>query len=358
MFERRAFNIAIRRMAMLTDRRAAMDFTHRAKKGEKYALWGSLVFLMALMIAFFSFVPQANPDAPISKLPVQLLVSPLFLIPILLSLTGVMQAMRYCLHLTDGVVEKTGILPYRSIQLDYVIEASWRLFGSRRGQIVLRTPAVKVAVTLSDFSREETRDLVRFFRDRFPTSIQTGWDKYWEQNWPMFDEWEALSPEEIAAARRASRRVFFWWSLCGWIAFVVGDLFAWRYTGETKWLWQPLLPTIGLAFVVYFFPKHLTSKTRGRIGRTRPRPKISKVAVLCFLAAYVLPILVMTSRILPHNSVEEAIAIFGTMALFIVPLILDIRRQNRPLKAWNCEAAKLAAELYLKSPVETPKPTP
>jgi hypothetical protein len=332
-----------------------MDFTHRAKKSETYILWGSLVFWTSSTIAFFAFAPRANPDAPISKLSVQLLASPFFLFWILLSIAGIIHANRYYLRVTDCIVEKKGIFRHRAIELNDVLEANWWRFGGMRGRLVLRTPTAKVAVGLSDYSREETQKLVRFFRARFPTSIQTGWDKYWNQHWALFDEREKLSPGEIAAAQRASRRLFFWCSAVSWIAFAAGGFFAWRYTGETKWLWQPLGAMAVLAFAVYYFPKHLASKTISRIGRNRPQPSISISAGVCLLAAWILPILVMALRIFPHESAEECIVVIGTMLAFLIPLSWEMYKQNRLITAWNREAAKQAAELYHSPAVDRKK---
>ena len=192
--------------------------------------------------------------------------------------------------------------------------------------------------------------MVLFFRRRLPEAMQQGWETYWDHCWPMFDEREELSAEEIAAAQQASKRDMIRWSLVGWVVLVIGDVVAWRYTGETRWLWQPLWALAFIAFIILFvFSGRLVIKTRGRLFKNRPQQKIRKTAAISFLAAIILPIAIMAFRIFPHDSLEEGVAMIGTMLVLLVPFFLDFRRQYREFAKWDREAGRTAAELYLNS---------
>ncbi|MCC6126426.1 MAG: hypothetical protein IT426_15820 [Pirellulales bacterium] len=327
-----------------------MNVTHRAKKSDKYVLWGSLVFWTILAAIIVPLIPEmkTNEDARWAQLPFQIFMALFFLFWILYSVLGLIHVKRYQLHVSDDAVEKTGIFRHRAIDLNDLTAAQWLPLSDFRGRLVLRTSERKIAIGFRDLPREQAHELVMFFRHRLPESSQKDWNRYWEKNWRTFDELEKLSPEEIAAAKQASKRFLIRWCSFGWIMLVIGDFVAWRYTGEKKWLVQPLGAFIILFFFVYYFSKSLVSTTRGKIGKTRPKSKITMVAAISFLGAFIIPFLIMASRIFPHDSWEEGFFMILSMLILVIPVFWSIYKQNKPIQEWNREAAKTAAELYLR----------
>jgi hypothetical protein len=326
-----------------------MNFAYQPKKSDLWASWGVLAFWILAAVLFFVFalpkIAEEPRDKGVSTFGLMIFFAVFFLGWIVFSIYTIIHSIRFKIILTDDILEKTNHWGHGSLDLNRVIHVRWYPTW-----IVLRTDRERMCFTFNNFSKEQRQQLIAFFHQRFPESVQKGWKKFWEMNWRLFDELENRSPAEIAAAKHASRKMFFHLSLFCWLFLVIVDFFMWHYTGEKKWFFQPFALMIILAFVVYYFPNKMGSKTKGRLGKSSPQPKVSFVYVICFLAGYFCPILLMASQIFPHNSWEEAIAILGVMLVLLSPAFWSVSKQFKLRRQWNRDAAQKVAELYLSPP--------
>jgi hypothetical protein len=205
-------------------------------------------------------------------------------------------------------------------------------------------------VSFQELSTAETKELILFFRRRLPDAVQKNWERFWEFNWKCFDEREPIPPEEIAAANRSWRRLMIWSLGIAWVLLAIGDIFAWRYTEDVKWLWQPVGAVVALAIVGFVFARlgNKRQATQGRLLKTQQTPKISRTAIICIALGIIYPFTIMALRLFPHNSAEELILTIVPMLLLFVPTFWELRNDEKQRQAWNRETAKQAAELYLK----------
>jgi hypothetical protein len=335
---------------------AAMNITHRAKKSVQYNFWGSLVFWTILAIIFIPLihVMKVNENAKCLQLPFQLFMVLFFIFWILYSLLAIVYCRRCYLHVTEDAVEKTGLFRHWHIYLDHVTETKWRPIGAHGGKIALWTSDTHCSISFRELPREQAQELILFFRHRLPKSIQKDWERFWETNWRTFEEQESLSEVEIASAKRKTRRLLFRFNFVGVILLGIGDYFAWRYTGEIKWLLQFPAAFLMLSILIYYFSKSLIPKTRGRISQTWPQPTKSFLVLnlFCLFGFMLASILLISTRICERNSASELIGILLVAMPFALPVIWSLSKQNKSLKKWNQNAAKQAAELYLKSSSE------
>jgi hypothetical protein len=222
------------------------------------------------------------------------------------------------------------------------------MFNPKR--IDLQTTDGNLIVSFQELSPEEAKELISFFRRRLPDAVQKNWDRFWEFNWKCFDEREPIPPEEIAAEQRSLKRTWLWsLSIC-LILLVVGDIFAWRYTEDAKWLWQPVVAGIGFAAMGYVFVRlgKRNDATRGRLMKTYPTPKLSRLAMVCVILGLSYPGTAMALRFFPRDSAEETFLIIVPMLLLFAPTVWELRKAEKQRQAWSRETAKRAAELYLE----------
>jgi membrane protein YdbS with pleckstrin-like domain len=261
-----------------------------------------------------------------------------------------LHAKRHRLHVTEDFVEQWGIFHHQKIDLPAVTVAVWRPTIWNPKRIDLQTSDAKVAVSFQELSTAETKELILFFRRRLPDAVQKNWERFWEFNWKCFDEREPIPPEEIAAANRSWRRLMIWSLGIAWVLLAIGDIFAWRYTEDVKWLWQPVGAVVALAIVGFVFARlgNKRQATQGRLLKTQQTPKISRTAIICIALGIIYPFTIMALRLFPHNSAEELILTIVPMLLLFVPTFWELRNDEKQRQAWNRETAKQAAELYLK----------
>jgi uncharacterized membrane protein len=326
-----------------------MDLTHRAKKSDLYLYWGSLIFWSAIAVFIFSFSPpEPREGEHWSQFVGQFLIALFLLFLILLSIGGILYNKRHYYHIADNAVETRDILRRKSLDFGEVTEVLWGE-TQQRGNVELITPRARISVNIAEFPKAEARKLILFLRDRWPESIQKDWDRFWEASWRTFEEEEEIDPAEIAATRRASLRLMLGWFAVAWLILAAGDFFAWRYTGELWWLCQPLVVLIFLLFIC-LIPRSYVPKTKGKLSRHQPMPKLSALHTACILLAVISPIAIMGLKIFPRGSLQEGVFSILPMLVLIVPVFVTLGKHKKTYQQWNREAAKTAAELYLKPP--------
>ena len=270
-----------------------------------------------------------------------------FVIFLSFSVFGILHAKRYRLHITEDSVEVVSLFQHKNLHLNQVTQAQWHGKGYLPCQLNLQTPNAKASILLRNFSREQAKKTILFFRCRFPESIQIDWEKFWEIAWPLFDEMKEIRPEDNAPSQRMFKRLVNCLGWFGLILLAVSDIFAWRNTEELLWLVQ-LLGTISvICFLATDTLAPLFASRFVLILRIWPPVHITIMGGFYLLFALFFPFLVMASGVFERNSLAEFL--FATVSMFVLLLIAlfwSAYQHGQSYQQWNRMAARKAAELY------------
>ncbi len=317
-----------------------MNATFRCKRS--FLAIGGLSIAMAIAFAAALFLPfdEAPPHGRLS------LCALLGTVVALCSLVGtslILGSIRHRLTIAERSVESVGVFGTKRIALDEVIEARWRLYGDA-GSLTLKTSAVTLGISLSNYGREETRELVRFLRFRLPADIQHGWDRYWGFHWALFDEPEPISEEWLEERRSLRRRIHGIFAFSTAVILAAAFLVV-RYTGEVR----------HLAWLVVFFGTwvlcHFTDPPRGKVRRRMRAASRMHPVVLAGLV--VLPVTFVICLPMGAFGIAGGRVVLGVgSVLSCVLVFMGVFLQEGRMRAYREEGAKLAAEEYLRLPHE------
>jgi uncharacterized membrane protein len=95
--------------------------------------------------------------------------------------------------------------------------------------------------------------------------------------------------------------------------------------------------------------------TKGKLSRHQPMPKLSALYAACMLLAVISPIAIMGLKIFPRGSLQEGVFAILPMLVLVVPVFRHLGKHKKTYQQWNREAAKTAAELYLKAAADAIK---
>jgi len=260
-----------------------------------------------------------------------------------LSLGGIsviLGSIRHRLTIADPSIESAGVFGAKRIMLDEVVEARWRLYGDA-GSLILKTASDKVGIRFSNYRREQARELVRFLRFRLPEGVQHGWDRYWGFYWRLFDEPEPISEEWLEERRSLRRRIHGIFAFST-LVMVAAAFLVVRYTGEFR-----LLVWLVVFFGVWVLC-HFMEPPRGKVVRRMRAASRMHPVVLAGLV--LLPVTFVICLPMGAFGIAGGRVVFWVgSALSMVLMFLGVFLQDKRVKEYREEAAKLAAEEYLRA---------
>jgi succinate-acetate transporter protein len=142
--------------------------------------------------------------------------------------------LRHRLNIDGDRVHQVGALMERECRLPDVIDARWRITPAGGG-LRLKTRNRTLSIDLPNHERSAREELVRHFHAALPGAVQRDWAGFCYEclSWSR----PALPEERVLVL---TRRRWDWLFLASLPPFVVGGLYGWRVTGESRFLISPL----------------------------------------------------------------------------------------------------------------------
>ncbi|MBN2024745.1 MAG: hypothetical protein JW809_18345 [Pirellulales bacterium] len=265
-------------------------------------------------------------------------------------------------------VEWTSRFRRRQVSLSQVVEARWR-----RESLLLRTPREKLSVGFGDYPARQQPELIRFFRFALSEDVQHGWERFWLENWGLFDRPDPDDPAYWAEWRANRRRLDTYFAL-GLVLMAV--TFVWQWTLGVQnsnplfWRqWSGLPLFYGFLWCIVHFA--VTPRKGNSVGgivapncrpihRQYPPPSTDHDLwfILPFLLAFYVLILVVGGALQWAGwHMAAAIEMWAggcalLLALFVAVFIVSRRMKpwQREREAWRREAARLAEQEYMTRP--------
>jgi hypothetical protein len=337
-----------------------MERVYRVKRGYLYQGLGGVIVCSALLC---TVVPLAFLD---KTCPPQM---PYGMAAILAFFLGISVLLTLCtrqqLRISDKGVTLKGVFRERTIDFDGLAEVHWGFHG-HMSQFVLRSPDARVVVSLMDYSRDESSELIRFFRFRVRQDIQQNWDTFWNFNWPQFDEPDASDEEANRDATRKMRLRMFYLLLGGSLLVALCGFFVWRYLHRTAGISEigkELGRILGSALVLLVFGAWLISSISVRVGRVRkmiPHEEKGEGLMKTGIAGFFLAMpaclgFYLWLGIFNIHTTTGLIVCMTTMLGFGAIMFVGMHKHVKARKGWLAEAAKLAEESYMKPPDDVTK---
>jgi hypothetical protein len=274
-------------------------------------------------------------------------------------------SIRHRLCVTEKGVERRGIFKTQSIDFEHLTEARWGCY-SELGKLILQTPDDKVVVEFAEYSREQGRELVRFFRYRLPEPMQREWERYWHHYWPKFEEPDTSNPEENREATRKMRLRLFYIFLSGYFLIALCAFFVWRYLHplmEFSEIRRQIGGILGNAFLLLILGGWMIYSVSGAVGKVRKQYPLERkgegLMKFGFVGALMaMPVCLGLSLWLGIFSLKYTagfIICILLMLFFVILMFQGMHKTEKSVKQWKAEGAKIAEELYMKPMEETEK---
>jgi hypothetical protein len=257
---------------------------------------------------------------------------------------GLVGALRHRLTIRGDCVESVAAFSTRQIRLSEVDEVRWQFAGG----LVLKSSSCKLKIDLSLYSRQQTRELIGFFRLQLPESIQTGWNRFWRIKWRLFDDPDPARREQFVAKTRALHRRLLAWFLAGGVAIVAVTIVVWHYTGS----WSAL---VGLPVLMVLATTVLA--VRADCGKVA-----DKFDLNLRLSPILLAGLISFLLFVPISVTFAAFDLPGGKVLFFtgsgfgyVLVAAGVFQQRRRMEDASEQAARMAEQEYMRRLLSTPR---
>jgi hypothetical protein len=323
-----------------------MNVTYRCKRSLAVLSVASIVMGLGFVAILFLALQEESPPSasPYANILLILICAG----PIVLLIGGglycLLVAARHRLTVRGDEVESVEAFSTKYVDLTQVTQACWRAHGQGGGRLALKDPLFKLTLDFSAYSTDQARQLIKFFRCRLPESLQTGWDKYWQRHWRLFDEPDPAHREQFAAETRALRWRIGAWCLLGF-GFGVPAVIAMHYWAGS---WDAIrkLPVLLLVLSILFVPVFLVNADRGRITERFPRPKTNALFIAgCWTTVLTITLFFILGILhVPGGQTVVLAASILTLFLLMGGAFLEDKR----IRPTNAEAAKAAEEEYIR----------
>ncbi len=325
-----------------------MNGTYRFDRRNLWTAWGCIVCSL-LMIG--AFVVGASTPPHDRRLLFILICGP---VPVLMLCGGIylLLAIKRCRLVVDEKhLESQGVWTTRRIALDEICSARWRISD----RLVMKTLESQVSVNFNDFSSDDQRTLVKFFRCRLPREIQHDWESYWSREWRLFDlsDPSAMAPEIRAEHIRSTRRSSDWLFLYGCFLTITTTLAIWLVSGNTESL-RPMMLLVPLAAWWLWNRKHV--RLPGKIRARFPCEQKTNVLVVVGLTLFAIALpLLLAFMALDMESYSTALMVVlgAAFVVFYLGIIVESIRSGKQRKNQDAEIASLVEKEHIAIP--TPK---
>jgi hypothetical protein len=232
---------------------------------------GTLFFATMAVVSVLGIYFEAPADRRAAGLAVGLGFAAFWL---LLAAFGVWVLLAYWrerLAVHDAEIDHVGVIRRKRMRVPDMVSARWRCWPAG-GSLVLKSNSTRLVIYFDNFAHDERRQLIRFFRESVPISLQTGWELFFvrvgrpQAHRTRQLEKTAPGEGEVLLTRRRLDTHF----LAGTLLVAATGVFVYHVTGDAGVFAKlAVIPAIWL-LVRFLTPrkggvrKRLTADPRGR----------------------------------------------------------------------------------------------